>query len=453
MLQPHRKPYLPSGSPVLPVPEGAPIQVLHTLSPMGDRQQPPRTKPVTYLIVRATQRGELTNLLTMTPTPLESLFTWSFVRGAANGIPAAQLLDPFLDTPLEELLTGLRSACLQWSQLPPWFIHVGCARLQALLRRPVGEIAPAAEVETTRTSLRQRRVGKTTLRDYTPANAAGLNRWQHALTAAHTLHRSMQGDPAAFAELWSIHQPAVLGAIRARTWHDEEAQDIAQDTWLQVWQKMGTYDPAIGTFPAFAKYHARIMCRRAYDKQHKPVLVTGAVHAVPPTVQELDDALTWLVLYEQALQATFASPSPPHQLLAFGLCKLLEWKPEAIVARVFDLPLRRLAHQFEVAYLQAVAPPLERLGAVQACLPPLHAMMDHPLQDVCFDAKTRQTYADLLGCIAGETTLRHYYDAARQAAAAKHEQPPTPQAKITQWWHAVTRRVGRELKRRPDGLA
>jgi DNA-directed RNA polymerase specialized sigma24 family protein len=394
--------------------------------------------------VRATQQGALANLLSLQSTPLQSLLSFGFVSTVTPPqASTTRLLAAFLDTRIEALLTSLQTVCLQVSQLSPWLIRIACARLLSSARRPVAALGQMAEANP---ALRQRMVGDTTLRDYVQSNAASIDRWQHALTEARALHLAMQGNNTAFAKLVTIHKQAVIGAIRARTWHDQNTDDIAQNTWLQVWQKMTTYDPSIGTFLAFAKYYARIMCLRSYDKKNKHLLHTITVHDVPQTVQELDNAMSRLVLYEQALQATFASTSPPHQLLSFALCKLLTLQPEAIVSSVFDIPLRLLAQQFEVAYIKAVAPPLHRVLSLQASLAPLHAMMDYPLHDVCFDDRTRQTYPDLLGCIVGETTLRQYYEAARKAAEAKGEETPTPQAKVTHWWHAVTRRVSRDLK-------
>lgn len=46
------------------------------------------------------------------------------------------------------------------------------------------------------------------------------------------LQRSREGDPAAFAQLFRLHQPAVLRYLRVMV--PGEAEDIASETWLQA---------------------------------------------------------------------------------------------------------------------------------------------------------------------------------------------------------------------------
>jgi RNA polymerase sigma-70 factor, ECF subfamily len=46
------------------------------------------------------------------------------------------------------------------------------------------------------------------------------------------LRRSREGDPTAFAQLYRLHQPAVLRYLRVMV--PGEAEDIASETWLQA---------------------------------------------------------------------------------------------------------------------------------------------------------------------------------------------------------------------------
>jgi RNA polymerase sigma factor (sigma-70 family) len=379
--------------------------------------------------------AELSQLLSASPTPLESLLAFGFVKAtAANDVPTAQLLGAFLDTTLEELVRQVRQTCLAVSRLPPLDVCFYCARLLTYTHRSVGELLSVTQKPITSPALLHRVIGKITLRHVASDNAASTARWQRLLVEAQSLYRTMEKDTEAFADLFNTHEQLVFGYIRMRTRHDQDAQDIAQETWKQVLTKMSTYDPAYGTFLAFAKYWANLVLRRYYAAEGKYRLRTTSLHTTAQTAQEVEAALVRPIFFEEVLRATFATASPPHQLLVFGFCKLLAWKPSRIVSDASDTPLRELATQFETAYINAVHPPADRREPVQISLAPLHAMMDRPLYDVFYEDRTRQTYPDLLWCMAGESTLAQYYKPGQ-----------SPAAQITQWWFAVTRRVLRDL--------
>src|SRR5205823_8548845 len=129
--------------------------------------------------------------------------------------------------------------------------------------------------------------------------------------------------------------------------NDVDAQDVVQETWLQVWQKLPTYDPDRASFATFVKYWASVLLLRAYDRRDRrrgvEVLVRDLVRHNPDLTEEegVGDILDRLTtpaapsvdpeqltdMYAELLRATFASASPPHQLIAFGFIKALGWPP------------------------------------------------------------------------------------------------------------------------------
>jgi len=45
------------------------------------------------------------------------------------------------------------------------------------------------------------------------------------------------GSRRAFDELYQLHAAALLCFLSSRCWNDVRAEDVAQETWIQVWHK------------------------------------------------------------------------------------------------------------------------------------------------------------------------------------------------------------------------
>jgi hypothetical protein len=235
------------------------------------------------------------------------------------------------------------------------------------------------------------------------------------------------------------------GFIRLQAPNDPDVDDLVQDAWLAVWDRMPSYERARGTaFMAFARPSAVFTLRRHYRKRRKlrererPLsdlepgsdgsdvgrseeLHLGSVTDDYPLEVEVD----WKV-YEDLLRVTFGGPSPPHQLLAFGWSKLIaKWPPRRIVAEHSDTPLKELGAALERAYT-------EQSGLPSACIEPcfalLHRRMDLGFSEVVFERRTLEIYPELRGRVVGTTVLRDYYG-------------EDPEQNIAHWSGAVRRRV------------
>lgn len=55
------------------------------------------------------------------------------------------------------------------------------------------------------------------------------------------LERTQDGDQNAFGELVEIHHSQVYGQILRMVRNSEDAKDIAQLTWIKVWNKIGSF--------------------------------------------------------------------------------------------------------------------------------------------------------------------------------------------------------------------
>ena len=268
--------------------------------------------------------------------------------------------------------------------------------------------------------------------------------------------RACAGERAAFDRLQGIYATAVTGFVRVRLANEADAQDVVQDTWLQVWQKLATYDPARASFITFVKYWASVLLLRAYNRRDLrrgvEVLVNDLI-ARSPDIAEAEgvgDILERLAgpaeshtessqlaeVYAELLYATFTGPSPPHQLIAFGFIKCLGWTPRRVASELSDALLEQSEQQLERSYLDHS---LLADQEVRPAFDPLRRRLRLRVGEAVTDLKTQATYRALLEHVVGETRLRDYYTG---------DDAPTD---LTQWWYAVHRRVRGEVHRRTAG--
>lgn len=169
-----------------------------------------------------------------------------------------------------------------------------------------------------------------------------------------------------------------------------------------------------------------------------------ALAPMAPLGRTMPTAEGELIRLEQAewlLPKTFGGTSPPHQLIAFGFCKLLEWTPADIVKELSDIRLAELAQRLENEYIERPGLSRERL---RPHFIPLHDRMKLPFEDAVTDDKTRGIYPQLPGRIVGKTTLRDYYTGTTESDW---------KANIVAWWWAVHRRVIAALSVSDDPIA
>jgi DNA-directed RNA polymerase specialized sigma24 family protein len=286
-------------------------------------------------------------------------------------------------------------------------------------------------------------------RDYTAADDATLAVWACAR------------DRAAFDELHRRHHRAVRGYLRARTRNDDQTDEAEQATWIEVWHDVCAYDPARAPFQAFVKNKAKYAALHVRGgRQWREVPIAELMKRYPDLP---DDAAAWDLIvkdtgsgrsvpeppdvgnggpeppsaaeFDLVLETTFREPDPPHQYLAFGFVKLLEWKPRRVAAELGALPLSEVEATFEDEYVRESGLPDD---TVRTRLAPLRDVMPRRLGEIVHAPRTRSVYAALLGRIAGETTLAEY--------ARSHGDGVPFEHRIVQWWFSTERRVHGRLR-------
>jgi RNA polymerase sigma-70 factor (ECF subfamily) len=63
-------------------------------------------------------------------------------------------------------------------------------------------------------------------------------------TDQYLIRRTAGGDADAFAELYDRHAARVLGLLLKLTGQRDDAEDLLQEVFSQVWRDAGKYDPA-----------------------------------------------------------------------------------------------------------------------------------------------------------------------------------------------------------------
>lgn len=138
------------------------------------------------------------------------------------------------------------------------------------------------------------------------------------------------GSSVAFTQLVRLHQQALRAFLRRLTGDRAEAEDLAQESFVLAWQKMGAFDLARAFRPwlfgiAWRRYRgqrrfwARLMARETRYAAEQP-------QTLEPGVETRLD-----------LAAAFAS-LPPQQRAAALLCLGLEFT-HAEAAETLALPL------------------------------------------------------------------------------------------------------------------
>ena len=77
-----------------------------------------------------------------------------------------------------------------------------------------------------------------------PATAGGRTEFQHVVD--RLLVRTGDGDVEAFSELYDLTSTRVFGLCRRLIRDVAEAEDIAQEAYLEIWAKAAVFDPFRG---------------------------------------------------------------------------------------------------------------------------------------------------------------------------------------------------------------
>jgi len=274
---------------------------------------------------------------------------------------------------------------------------------------------------------------------------------------ADLVAQAAEGGEDAFRRLHDAYEKPVYGFIRVRSDSDDDASEIAQEVWLKFWKSAKNFDSSRASCLTFLRAIASSALADYYRRAPKPgpILFSDLLREsgeldqdieigdllarlTPRSVHALPDAMK-RIAEDLLLRVTFGGPSPPHQLITFGFCERLGWKPQAIVDELAATQLVSLERRLEDEYV-ATSEVSEQ--TVRSRFQQLRAKMHSRLEDVLTEAKVRDIYHALLNDLVGNTLLRQYFtrDASQE---------------ISHWCHTVRRRALAQVmtSRRDSGKA
>ena len=145
------------------------------------------------------------------------------------------------------------------------------------------------------------------------------------------------GDSRAFESLVRRHLDAIYGYLYRLTGSAADAEDLAQETFLRVWQKAGSYAP--GRVRAATWLHT-IAHRLAVDGFRKRRELTRAV--LPEKADErADPATQQAALEQQRLLDQALTQLPERQRAAILLCQVQGFS-NAQAAEIIGVKVRAL---------------------------------------------------------------------------------------------------------------
>ncbi len=245
---------------------------------------------------------------------------------------------------------------------------------------------------------------------------------------------------ATLDDLVRDHERRLYGFFRARVRDDSAADDLAQETWVEVLRHGETFDPERGTFWTFTRIWADFVLRRHWqslvrDRERLDRDVEGddsppeSTVGAPSPALASEDASTVAALLRRILACALSCSRPPNEILAFGFTKL-EWKPREITMNLSDSTLRDLTRRLETDYVAVVPDP-----EIAEAFAPLRAKLEQSLDELLSDPRSKRTYAHVPAGPTGPLALGAYFapDANREST-------------VTRWWDTVKRTVFRELR-------
>ncbi len=267
------------------------------------------------------------------------------------------------------------------------------------------------------------------------------------------------GDRETFAAQCEPHRAALGNLARAFGFTGDDADDLAQEAIVRAAAEGALSRLATSSVKTFLFGVLKNVAREAIRKRARETPFSqlpqgddaeAAWERRPPVFPPEPEPALPLEGHEELLEVIFATDSPPHQLLAFLLCKVTprQDKPararresgsaevQQVVEHWSDTRFSPLEPVVEQSYVARSRLPVEY---VRCCFFPLRASLPRRFGEVVQDPITRGLYPDLLPRVVGETAFRDYY------------RDDDPAGTVTNWWYAVQRRVWSRIARMSKG--
>lgn len=125
--------------------------------------------------------------------------------------------------------------------------------------------------------------------DTTPSSSARSDRASRAELDRQLLRRLTSGDQAAFSDFYERFAPATFSMIFEILRDQKDAEDTLQDAFLQIWQKVSSYDPSrsnVFTWVIMIARHKAIDRLRSRARRHRLIEAASAEPSQGPDHHE-----------------------------------------------------------------------------------------------------------------------------------------------------------------------
>ncbi len=211
----------------------------------------------------------------------------------------------------------------------------------------------------------------------------------------------------------------------------DDANDVGQNAWIRIQSSLHQFDPALASFQRLALRQADYAVKDYY--RLRGGTDSDAWDRGGSSPRFMDERCLKAVLGE-----VFKTTRPPHQPIAYGYCRLLQYKPTEVVDSYADEKLDALSERFSREFRRIFNLEGETFDEV---FDGFRRSMDQPLSEITKAPKTRAAYVNLLDRIVGSTVLREYFVG---TTLREHS------ADVVRWWSSVDRHVIATLAKNPD---
>ncbi|WP_225907875.1 sigma-70 family RNA polymerase sigma factor [Hyphomonas sediminis] len=151
----------------------------------------------------------------------------------------------------------------------------------------------------------------------------------------------------AFADLFSYYAPRVKSFMLRLGAGDGEAEELAQEVMITVWQKAGLYDRAQASVSTWIFRIARNRRIDAQRRQRRPELSPDDPVLLPPEIQTPDEMIVRGQLDEVVRERLAGLPQDQLILVQAAFYDGLS---HSEIARAFNLPLGTVKSRIRLAF-------------------------------------------------------------------------------------------------------
>lgn len=177
--------------------------------------------------------------------------------------------------------------------------------------------------------------------------------FEQAADDGAAVRRCLAGDSAAFEQIVARYQQVLFTVALRMLGDEEDARDAAQNTFVKVFQKLGTYDPK----HRFFSWIYRILVNECLNERRRPSLVRTSEPLEDDAVPSSDtDAVEAAERRNAVRKAILSLPEPYREVIVLRHFAALSYEE---MSEAIGVPAKTVKSRLYSARQQLA----ERLGA------------------------------------------------------------------------------------------